>query len=294
MDATENQKPHDGIRLVMRSDDFGMTHASNVAVENAFLHGVQTCAGIIPPAPWAEEAARLAAGHPSWCVGIHLAVIGEWTGYRWRPVLSSDRVRSLVDENGFFPQTPRVFETRKPDPREVEAELRAQVRLVADVWGVRVEYLDSHCTGGPGWEWYDEIVRAIARDRGIPVTLEAGDALAPGDGIYSIAPAYKEKRLLELIKQLSPGTWTMIFHPLAEAPDSHVLVHAEPNPVAREGVGHHRVAELQCLLSPRVKRLIAKKGIRLISYRDLQEVIRPGPGEGGVQPLFAAPPTPRR
>jgi hypothetical protein len=128
---------------------------------------------------------------------------------------------------------------------------------------------------GPRMGGYGTIVRSIARERRMTVTLEACDALAPGSGIYSIAPAHKERSLLELVGQLLPVTWTMISHPLAEAPDSYALVHAEPNPVTREGVEHHRNAGLHRLLSPRARRLIPRRGIHLMSYHDLAQAIPP-------------------
>ena len=52
-----NREP--SIRIIVRADDMGMTHASNVAIARCFEEGILTCAGIQAVAPWAEEACAL-------------------------------------------------------------------------------------------------------------------------------------------------------------------------------------------------------------------------------------------
>jgi hypothetical protein len=37
--------------------------------------------------------------------------------------------------------------------------------------------------------------------------------------------------------------------------------------VMPEGVGNHRLAELECLLSPKIKEIITRKSIKLVNYR---------------------------
>ena len=89
------------IRLVIRGDDCGMTQGSLVAFERAFNEGVLTSGAMIVPPPWFEGAAELAHKNPGWCTGVHLCLVAEWRGYRWRPALPWDKVRSPVDEDGF-------------------------------------------------------------------------------------------------------------------------------------------------------------------------------------------------
>jgi hypothetical protein len=83
------------IRLIVRGDDLGMTQGLIAGFEKAFKEGVLTSASIQVPAPWFEAAADLAKQHPQWCFGVHLTLIGEWRGYRWRPVLPWDQVTSI-------------------------------------------------------------------------------------------------------------------------------------------------------------------------------------------------------
>ena len=54
-----------------------------------------------------------------------------------------------------------------------------------------------------------------------------------------------------------------------DAPDSHVLLHTEVVNQMPAGVGHHRIAECQTLTSPRIREIVDRRGIELLSYRDL-------------------------
>jgi len=75
------------IRLIVRGDDLGMTQGSLVGVERAYREGILTCASLLVCAPWFEGAIGLFKNNPGLCVGVHLSLVGEWRGYRWRPVL---------------------------------------------------------------------------------------------------------------------------------------------------------------------------------------------------------------
>jgi hypothetical protein len=132
-----------GIKLIVRGDDMGSLHSCNLAVSKAFKEGILTCAAILAPAPWARKAAEIAKVNPSWCIGVHLAVIGEWRGYPWRPVLPYDHVSSITDDDGFFHRSPREFFDSNPDYIEVKNELKAQIELLMK-WGVNPCYLDTH------------------------------------------------------------------------------------------------------------------------------------------------------
>ena len=117
------------IRLIVRGDDLGMTQGSLVAFERAFKEGVLTCGSTLVCAPWFEGAAALSRSNPGWCLGVHLSLVGEWRGYRWRPVLPWDKVSSIADEDGFLFGYPEELWARRPKIEEIENELRAQINL---------------------------------------------------------------------------------------------------------------------------------------------------------------------
>ena len=57
------------IRFIVRIDDMGMTHASNIAVARCFEEGILACADIQAVAPWAEEACAFGCTYPKGCLG---------------------------------------------------------------------------------------------------------------------------------------------------------------------------------------------------------------------------------
>jgi predicted glycoside hydrolase/deacetylase ChbG (UPF0249 family) len=101
-----------------RADDMGYTHKGNLAILDCLRDGFIKSAAILVVAPWFEEAAQMAREHPEFCFGVHLGIIGEWRGYRWRPVLSYSEMKSLVGEDGFLWQSPAEFRKHKPPQQD--------------------------------------------------------------------------------------------------------------------------------------------------------------------------------
>ncbi|MGY8827618.1 MAG: ChbG/HpnK family deacetylase [Candidatus Latescibacterota bacterium] len=258
----------ESIRLIVRADDMGMTHASNAAIAQCFNEGILTCAGIQAVGPWAEEACALGRENPNWCLGAHLTAIGEWQGYRWRPVLPYTEVPSLVDEHGFLPRTPEEFYAGNPDYGQLEREFRAQVELLVEKWGVDLGYVDTDYLDSV--ELHPEFTAVslkIAEEFGVPRSGHAGED--PMGNIYGTEPALKVDTYAEILENLKPGTYMSLHHLLIDAPDSHALLHTEVANQMPAGVGTHRIAECTTLLSPRIRKIINRRGIELVSYRNI-------------------------
>lgn len=263
-----SELPQGSIRLIVRGDDMGMTHTSNMAVEKGFREGILTCASILVPAPWFEESARMARENPEWCVGVHLAVNGEWRDYRWKPVLPISEVPSLVDEDGYLYPTTEAFLAAGPIPEEVDRELRAQMST-AIKRGINVQYVDTHMdTLEAKPELYSFVLR-IAEDFGLPISGESGEEQSDYMNIYDTPPAQKESVLAEKLRKLGPGLWLLVIHPGLDTPESRALV--DTNPEGLPQVAAHRAAEIAAITSSKIKKIIEKRGIQLVNYRMLQE-----------------------
>ena len=78
------------------------------------------------PCPWLPEIAAYARTHPEADLGLHLTLTSEWSLFRWGPVLPKDRVPSLLDSSGYLYLT-ETEAAAHIDPREAEAEIRAQI-----------------------------------------------------------------------------------------------------------------------------------------------------------------------
>jgi predicted glycoside hydrolase/deacetylase ChbG (UPF0249 family) len=257
------------IRLIVRADDMGMTHSCNTAVARCFEHGILTCAAIQAPAPWAAEAAALYRRHPAWCIGAHLTPMGEWVGYRWRPVLPHDRVSTLVDEDGFLKQTVQDFYARPIDYDQLFREFMAQVSLLQERWGLGLGYIDCHYLDGsiPRDPSYAQVVASVARHYRLPLSEQMNERKV--EGVFFVPPGDKEEVLLGRLRQLGPGVWLLVNHLLDDSAESQALAYANPADFTEGGVANHRAAEAKALLGERVRQVIEEKGIRLVSYRDL-------------------------
>jgi hypothetical protein len=253
------------IRLVVRGDDLGMTQGSIAAFETGFKEGVLTCASLLVVAPWFEAAADLIRRNPDWCIGVHLCLIGEWQGYRWRPVLPWGKVPSLVDADGFLFRAPDELWSNKPKPEEIEAEFRAQIDLALKK-GVKLQYVDLHYDANDDVK---RITRKLSKEYGLPISGTLGEKYAIS--VYKTPVDQKLEAALKLIDRLTPGLWLWVAHPGIESPEQNALVHASPEDRFTDGgVGRHRAAETNVLTSKAVKDAIAKKKIRLTTYRDLR------------------------
>lgn len=255
------------IRLIVRGDDLGMTQGSLIAFEKAFNEGVLTCASIIVPAPWFEGATDLIRKNPNWCIGIHLTLIGEWRGYRWRPILPWNEVKSIVDDDGFFFRYPDELLTRRPKTEEIEAEWRAQINLALKR-GIKPQYLDFHYMGPASYSGLNAVVEKIAKDYNLPLSGTLGENRLPG--IYQTPIGEKTDLAVKTLEHMKPGLWLWVFHPGIDSPEQNALVHTNPADVFSDGgVGKHRAAETEALSSPQVKAIIQKRGIKLTTYETI-------------------------
>jgi hypothetical protein len=258
----ENQE----IILITRADDMGYTHTGNLATIECLRNGIIRSAAILAISPWFEEAAKLARENPDLCFGAHLGLIGEWRGYRWRPVLPYSSVPTLVDEDGFLWQSPRDFWGHHPDMAEVEKEFSAQIELLQKK-GVRLSYLDTHYVM-PYEEHYRPVIERLGKKYGLPVSCFLGEHELEDFGIYSAPPEEKEQALEKVLRNLQPGVNLLIGHPGLPSLENDALVHCEPSDAQALGTGRLRAAETLAYTSPRIKQLVNELGIKLMSYAE--------------------------
>src|SRR5512135_2300384 len=192
------------IRLIVRGDDLGMTQGSIAAFEKSFKEGVLTCASLLVVAPWFEAATDLIRRNPGWCIGVHLCLVGEWQGYRWRPVLPWGKVPSLVDADGFLFPAPDELWSHKPKPEEIEAKFRAQIDL-AQKKGVKLQYLDLHYAANDDVK---KIIRKLSKEYGLPISGTLGEKYAIS--VYKAPVEGKLASALKQIDQLTPGLWLWV------------------------------------------------------------------------------------
>jgi predicted glycoside hydrolase/deacetylase ChbG (UPF0249 family) len=178
---------------------------------------------------------------------------------------------SLVDGDGYFRPMTRQrkdfppntgFLEANPDLGEVERELRAQIQL-AKKHIPRVSHVSAHMGTPTCTPQLKALVIKLAGEYGLRMEDGAG-GLRYAAGFAGRTPAEREESLAQTLSRLTPGRWLLIEHPGADTPEMRGLGHVGYYYVAEE-----RDAVTKAFTSPRVKQIVAQRGIRLIAYRDL-------------------------
>ena len=127
-------------RLIINADDFGLSSQVNKAIIEAFKQGVLTNASLLANGLSFQEAVALAKANPELGVGIHLNIL------RGKPLSVLNEVRSLVDQRGFFQESPLRLGSKillsKISLSEIEKEFKAQIMKVMEE-GVQPTHLDT-------------------------------------------------------------------------------------------------------------------------------------------------------
>jgi predicted glycoside hydrolase/deacetylase ChbG (UPF0249 family) len=267
--ALAQEKSGESIRLIIRGDDLGSTQGTIEAFEQAINNGVLTCASIQVPAPWFEAAVEVARKHPGFCFGIHLTLVAEWRGYRWRPVLPYNEVPSLVDDDGYFYQSPGDLLAANPNADEIEAELAAQIEL-AQKRGIRISYLDNHYLDIDTIPGCNNLNQKLAAKYGLLVSGSVGEKKVKG--IYFVPEEQKLEWAIGILEELKPGLWLWNCHPGIDSPEQNALIHTLPEDIfPGQGVGAHRAMVLEVLKNIAVKSIILRRGIILTDYNKIKE-----------------------
>jgi len=259
------------IKLIVRGDDMGSAHAANLACIEAYKNGVQRSVEVMVPTPWFEEAVVLLNENKDLDVGIHIVLTSEWENIKWRPV--SD-VPSLVDKDGYFHPMVRPYKNQEHFTHlseanwkieEIEKEFRAQIELALDKIP-HISHLTEHM-GCAGWnEEIQNVYQKLAKEYGLNIE--------PTDYGVKRTPKYRQtadlkkdrKQFIAMLNALTPGTYLFVHHPGYENIEMQGMGH----------VGYYNVATVRGNVTKiwtdkKVKKVIEKKGIQLIGYKDLKE-----------------------
>jgi len=280
--------PDDRVTIV-HADDLGMCHAANVAFWEDQAFGIVTCGSVMMPCPWASEMAAWCRAHPEADVGVHITLNAEWSGYRWRPLSTTDPKSGLIDEEGYMWRS--VEEThRHMDPDAARAEMRAQVEHALAL-GIDVTHIDTHM----GTVIHPQLSPAyieLALEYRIPALLlrvpesriaewgiapEVGYALlarldeleATGfpvlDGILAARDRGDHLGVYQrLFDAVGPGLTHLLLHPSVPGSDIESIT----------DTAGYRIADYRTFLRPELKAHVAAQGIQLIGYRRLRDAMR--------------------
>lgn len=276
--------PSDAKLLIVHADDLGMAHSVNAASTKALETGLVSSASIMVPCPWFAEIAAYARKHAGADLGLHLTLTSEWAFYRWGPVLSKERVPSLLNKDGYlYPLENEAAAAM--DVREAEAEVRAQIER-ARAFGIEPTHLDSHMGTLYQTEALFKMVLRVARENRLPIRISKdrfpqspfiAPALAPDDivldRIIDIGPEVKPEGwaafYTEAVKSLRPGVTELVVHLAYD--DEEMRAAAVDHP---DWGSAWRQRDFDFFTGDAFRRLLAEHNVKLITWREVGKLLR--------------------
>lgn len=276
--------PQDAKLLIVHADDLGMAHSVNAATIKAFATGLVNSGSIMVPCPWLSEIAAYARNSPQADLGLHLTLTSEWTSFRWGPVMPKDRVKSLLDKEGYFHLT-ETEAASVADPKEVELEINAQIER-ARALGIQPTHLDSHMGTLYQNKALFEVFLRVARNNKLPVRIAKTwfartdflpDTLSPEDvyidRILDINPAVAAndwaKFYSEAIRNLQPGVTEIVVHLAYDDAEMRGATVNHPDWGAA-----WRQRDFDFFTSDAFRNLLEENQVRLITWRELGKLIK--------------------
>jgi hypothetical protein len=254
--------------LIIRSDDAGMSHSVNMALQRLIESGLPVSVSVMFPTPWYQETVEILKRHPEVSVGIHLTLNSEWKNYRWGPVAGRDAVPSLVDAEGYFFSSSADLPRNRASLAEIETELRAQIDRALRS-GLKIDYVDYHMGTLVRYPEYRELTERLAREFGFGMSQYFGET--SHDPQYSAPPELKGDSLVAMLDRLEPRFNVVITHVGIDGPELGALVDMNTSGPLPE-MSKHRQGELDALTSARFKDAVKARNIQLITYRQLIEM----------------------
>jgi chitin disaccharide deacetylase len=255
----------DPIYLVIRSDDGGMSHSVNLALEKLIDTGLPVSVSVMFPTPWYQETVAMLKRHPDVAVGVHLTLNSEWKNYRWGPVLGRTAVPTLVDADGYFFPSSDALDANHPDLKQVEAELRAQIQRAVNS-GLKIDYVDYHMGTVFDNPRFREIAEHLAKEYGLGMMQYFGEPRYNPQ--YEARPQDKTDSLIALTTRLKPGFTVLVTHVGIDNAELGALLDMNTNGGLAE-MSKNRQGELDAVTSQRFRDALKARDIHLLTYRQL-------------------------
>jgi predicted glycoside hydrolase/deacetylase ChbG (UPF0249 family) len=223
--------------VIFNADDFGYSQGINRGIAVAHERGVVSSASLVVNGRAVDEAAALAQRYPRLAVGLHVNFTNE--------------AESLFD-----------LESRELCRRE----LRAQYDRFLALMGTKPTHIDSH-QHVHRHHMRRLLFEELAAEAGVPmrdgapVTFKGGFYGQWEYGVFDPTKVSLEALVNILAHEIPEGICEVSCHPGYYDPALTAVYHKD------------REHELRTLTDPRLPRLIAELGIRLISYRELQAAV---------------------
>jgi hopanoid biosynthesis associated protein HpnK len=281
-------------QVILNADDFGLTRGVNEGIIRAHREGILTSATLMANGPAFDDAIERAKANPQLGIGCHLVLSGGVA------VAPREKIPSLAGPNGALPESLAALVVRVTSGSLRTGDIETEIRRVQAA-GVCVSHLDTHkhththprvmgvvarvaracgisrirnpvedlrdswkTTRSDGLGRFLDLAAACAvRSVGFQFrALSRKYGLLSPDHFLGLAATGRLNRiaLACLMEAVSEGSTEIMLHP--------GIWDAELEKVGSR-LQHQRQTEMEALLAPEVERVARERGIRLITYREL-------------------------
>jgi hopanoid biosynthesis associated protein HpnK len=288
-------------RLIINADDFGLTDGINRGILEAHARGIVSSTTLMATGGASGSAVALSTNHPRLSIGCHIVLVDG------SPVSDPTDIPSLLDNSNGTPAfrqniLPVVVRATlgRLDPEHVEAEAIAQIRAI-QAKGVAVSHFDTHkhthmfpsvlspllraarACGvnalrnpfGPRlpfsvrnfgrrrklWKRFLEVQVLSVFASSFRKAVENSGMRTPDGSFGVISTGSLDLPLFRAIVDCIPdGTWEFVCHPGYN--DAELAS-------VRTRLRDSRDKELEVLTSKAAREALERRGIQLISYREL-------------------------
>jgi hopanoid biosynthesis associated protein HpnK len=284
--------------LIVNADDFGLTRGVNEGIIRANREGILTSATLMANRRAFEDAVERAKQNPQLGVGCHLALVGG------RAVAPPEKIPSLADRDGRLPSSIGLLMAKLNSgmvrTKDIEAEFRAQIEKICRA-GIQPTHLDTHKHSHAHPRVMAALGR-VAREFGITRVRKPVENLrdswrtnrSEGAGRFKNLMVAATVRIvalrfnaisreyglrspdhflgLALTGRLSGAALCRLIDTLPDG-RTEIMVHPGICDAELAATGSRlqtqRQTELDGLLDPEARKSVAKRGVRLVSYREL-------------------------
>lgn len=253
--------------LIVNADDCGLSAGINKGILEAHQRGIVTSTTVMVNLPDAADGIRLLQSEaPNIGIGLHFNIT------HGKPL--SENVSSLTREDGAFYGVQEFYGGAKDrfDPDEVRREHEAQFARFVELAGVVPDHMDSHHGTTYNHPSAFEVMLKLAAQHTIP--LRGGQRSLDNEAIAAVYAANPKPRwpenmyfgffdktahvetLLRDLPSLPEGVTEMVCHPGY----AHDVDEAYKEP---------RENELRALTDPRVREMLQRESIELVSFKYL-------------------------
>ena len=264
---------------MIHADDAGLSWAENKATQIGMTKGSINSTSLMVPCPWYYEMAKFCLSNPKLDYGIHLTLTGEWKNYPFKPCANPNKVKSLINEYGYFhPKRDLIKKNAKAE--EVYIELKTQIEIALKM-GLNPSHLDSHMyTLGLRQDLIDvyiklgeeyklpiflskKLIKLVGEDPNIFVFPESKCFESIFMGSYDI---FQSKGLFnfydDVIDELDEGISFVLIHPGLKSDEMDQITLDHPN-----FGSNWRSKDYKYFTSERCKRKLKENSIELINWK---------------------------